>query len=202
LIFYGNYSDIPPDAVDAFVREAEMGRLVTVGEQDMPHIGLYPFVYMGSHVEMHLHRKDEQFADLGVRTKCVFVIPSYWIHPEDAAMATAYYRTVIFECEATVSADAPSLAAQQTRLMERYQPQGDFRPIAAEDPLYTQAISHIAAVRLTILNRRVKFKLGQNRALEVRAKIVEELRRRGRPADGRAADALQWTIDQESGRQS
>jgi predicted FMN-binding regulatory protein PaiB len=209
LIYYDIYSDIPPDVIDAFVRAADMGRLVTVGARDLPHIGLYPFVYAGSHLEMHVNRKDEQFADLALRPRCLFevdevlgVIPSYWIHPEDAVMATAYHRTVIFECEATISADAPTLAAQQTRIMERYQPQGGFRSITTEDPLYSGAIAHIAALRLAILNRRVKFKLGQNRSLEVRAKIVEELRKRGRPADGRAAEALQWTIDQESRRQS
>jgi hypothetical protein len=30
--------------------------------------------------------------------------------------------------------------------------------------------------------------------------VVGELRKRGRPQDGRAADALQWTIDRETER--
>ena len=33
------------------------------------------------------------------------VIPSYWVHPEYAGSATAYHRTVIFECTARVAAD-------------------------------------------------------------------------------------------------
>ena len=52
----------------------------------------------------------------------------------------------------------------------------------------------------SITARRAKFKLGQNRPLDTRAKIVEELRKRGRPNDQRAADALQWTIDVQKGR--
>ena len=56
----------------------------------------------------------------------------------------------------------------------------------------------IAAVQLRIKNRRVKFKLAQNRTVEARAKIIAELRRRGRPNDVHAADALQWTIDREA----
>jgi hypothetical protein len=34
----------------------------------------------------------------------------------------------------------------------------------------------------------------------VRAKIVNELRKRGRPDDHRAAAAIQWTIDREAKR--
>jgi predicted FMN-binding regulatory protein PaiB len=41
---------------------------------------------------------------------------------------------------------------------------------------------------------RVKFKLGQNRPPQARRRIIEELRRRGGPTDGRAADALEWTL--------
>ena len=72
--------------------------------------------------------------------------------------------------------------------------------IGVHQPLYRGAIAHIAAVRLDISGRRTKFKLAQNRSLEVRAKIVAELRKRGRPNDARAADALQWAIDQEARR--
>ncbi len=207
MIFYEYYGDIPSDTVDAFVREREMGRLVTVSTEGSPHIGLYPFIYRGTTIEMHLNRADEQFADLESRPQCVFelddilaVIPSYWVHPEDAVMATAYHRTVIFDCEADVSQDAAVLAEQQMRLLARYQPEGGFRSVTPGDPLYRGAISHIAAVRLAIRARRAKFKLGQNRSVDVRARIVNELRQRGRPNDAHAAEALQWTIDREIGR--
>jgi predicted FMN-binding regulatory protein PaiB len=177
---------------------------VTVGAGGLPHIGLYPFVYAGDVIEMHLVRSDEQMVDLATNRRCLFevdevlgVIPSYWVHPENAVMATAYHRTVIFDCEATVCEDGTALAQQQTRLLARYQPEGGFRPLAADDPLYRGAIAYIAAVRLDIRGRRVKFKIGQNRPPQVRGKIVEELRKRRRPNDARAAAALQWTIDRE-----
>jgi len=207
VIYYDYYADIPPETVDAFVRETEMGRFVTVSAEGLPHIGLYPFAYHGTTIELHVNRADEQLADLKARPRCLFevdevlgVIPSYWVHPADAVMATAYHRTVIFDCEAVVSDDAAVLAEQQMRLLARYQPQGGFRPVTPDDPLYRGAIAHIAAIRLDIRDRRVKFKLAQNRSPDVRAKIVDELRKRGRPNDRRAADALQWTIDRETGR--
>ena len=205
MIYYDYYADVPREAVDAFVRESELGRLVTVSPEGAPHIGLYPFAYGDDAIEVHLNRADEQIADLEAHGRCVFevdeilgVIPSYWVHPENAVMATAYHRTVVFDCDAVMSEDANGLAEQQRRLLARYQPEGGFRPVTPDDPLYRGAIALIAAVRLEIRRRRVKFKLGQNRTPEIRAKIIDHLR--GRPNDARAADALQWTIDREGGR--
>jgi predicted FMN-binding regulatory protein PaiB len=170
VIHYDYYSDIPDDLIDAFVREQELGRLLTVGDDGLPHLGLYPFAYDGAAIEIHLNSADDQFAHLEARARCAFefdevlaTVPSYWVDPESAVAATAYHRTVLFECE---------------------------RVMISRDPAVL-----IAAVRLSVVARKVKWKIGQNRAPEQRARVVAELRRRGRPRDARAADALQWTID-------
>jgi len=207
VIFHDIYTTVPAEEIDRFVCGQELGRLVTVAADGTPHIGLYPFTYDGAAFEIHLVRSDEQIVDLKTRSRCLFevdevlaTIPSYWVDPENAIMATAYHRTVMFECEATVSGDAGDLAAQQMRLLARYQPEGGFRPVTADDPMYRGAIHHIAAVRLDVRARRAKFKLAQNRTPEVRAHIAQALRKRGRPSDERAAEALLWTIDQEAKR--
>jgi predicted FMN-binding regulatory protein PaiB len=205
VIYHDIYTNVPPEEIERFVRAQELGRLVTVGADGTPHLGLYPFNYDGTAFEIHLVRTDEQITDLAAHPRCLFevdevlaTIPSYWVDPENAIMATAYHRTVIFECEAAVSHDGAELAAQQMRLLRRYQPEGGFRPVTAQDPMYKGAIEHIAAVRLDVRGRRAKFKLAQNRSLDARAKIVEHLRVRGRPNDARAAQALTWTIQQEA----
>ena len=128
------------------------------------------------------------------------MIPSYWVHPEDVVLTTAYHRTVPFDCEALVSKDAAVLVEQQMRLLERYQAQGGFRLVTAGDPLQRGASAHFAAIRLDVRERRMKFKLSQNRSPVVRAKIVDEPRKRGPPNDTRAADALQRTIGRELGK--
>lgn len=202
MIFHDDYADVPEDEIAGFVQAQELGRLVTVGEDGTPHIGLYPFVVAAGAIDLHLVRADEQVVDLRTRPRCVFevdevlaVIPSYWVHAEYAGSATAYHRTVIFECAASVWDEPGAVAAQQVRLLERYQPEGGFRPLATDDPLYARALAQLAAVKLEVTRRRIKFKLGQNRPGATRCRVIEELTRRGRPGDGRAADALQWTID-------
>jgi len=206
MIFHDVYTDIPREEIDRFVATQELGRLVTASG-GLPHIGLYPFVYDGRAIEIHLVRRDEQIADLRALSRCVFevdevlaVIPSYWVHAESAAVATAYHRTVIFECAATLSDDPAVLVEQQRRLMGRYQPEGGFRALAPDDPLYRGALAQLTAVHLEVTACRPKFKLGQNRPATSRARIVQELRRRGRRDDDRAADALAWTIAQEEQR--
>jgi predicted FMN-binding regulatory protein PaiB len=127
-------------------------------------------------------------------------IPSDWIHPTNAMFATAYHRVVIFECDAEVSADPAALAAQQQRLMAHYQPAGGHTPVSAEHAMYRGPFKEIRALTLTIRARKVKWKLAQNRSREQREKIISELRKRGRQTDAGAADALQWTLDQEARR--
>jgi hypothetical protein len=201
VIFHDVYAQIPPEEIERFVAAQELGRLLTVGADGTPHVGLYPFVREGEAIDLHLVREDELAVDLAARPRCVFevdeilgVIPSYWVHAEYGGSATAYHRTVIFECQATVLEDPAAVAAQQVRLLARYQPEGGFRALDPEDPLYRGALRQLAAVRLRVQATRVKFKLAQNRPPEVRRRVIAELRKRGRPADARAADALEWTL--------
>lgn len=202
MIFHRQYTEIPGAEVDRFVQAQELGRLVTVGGDGVPHLGLYPFVYEGDAVDLHLVRSDEQIADLKARPRCLFevdevlaVIPSYWVHPQYAGSATAYHRTVLFECTAAVVEEPGAVVAQQARLLARYQPEGGYRALDPDDPLYKGALAQLAAVCLTVTARRAKFKLGQNRSVATRRQVITELRLRGRPRDARAAEALRWTIE-------
>jgi predicted FMN-binding regulatory protein PaiB len=200
VIFHDYYATVKPEQVERFVAGQELGRLVTAGG-DGPHIGLYPFAYGNSAIEIHLVRTDEQAVDLRAQPRCLFEVdeplgtnPSYWVDPDNAIYATAYHRTVIFDCVARVSEDAAVIAAQQMRLMARYQPEGRFRPVTAEDPMYKGALHYICAVTLTVERTRVKFKTAQNRPPDSRRAIIAELRKRNRPNDPRAAAALEDTL--------
>jgi transcriptional regulator len=205
MMFYDYYADVPEDQLRTFVTGQQLGRLVSVGADGQPHIGLYPFVFLGDRVEMHLHRDDEQHADLTVNARCAFEvdevlgsIPSHWVHASNAMFATSYHRTVIFECDAAVSDDPEVLAAQQQRLMQHYQPDGGHTPVSTAHAMYRGAFKEIRAITLTVRTRKVKWKLGQNRKPEQLVKLIGELRKRGRGTDTAAADALQWSLDREN----
>jgi predicted FMN-binding regulatory protein PaiB len=207
MIFYDYYADVPEETLNDFVRGQQLGRLVTADAAGQPHIGLYPFLFLGQSIEMHLHRDDEQLGDLAVNARCVFEvdevlgsIPSHWIHPANAMFATAYHRVVIFECEAVVSDDPEVLAAQQQRLMQSYQPDGGYTPVSTGHAMYRGPFREIRALTLDVRARKVKWKLGQNRKPEQLRHVIAELRKRGRPNDPAAADALQWSLDRETAK--
>ncbi len=201
MVYREYYTDIPREEVDRFVESAPMGRLVTVAADGMPHVGLFNFVYTGERVELHLARDDEQVADLRRHPQAVFeideylaTIPSYFVHAENAATATSYHRTVVIECEGTVSEDVEAVVAQQQLLLAKHQPEGGYRPLKADAPLYRGLLLTLTAVSLRVLRLRPKFKLGQNRPPTTRRSVAEQLRARGRPLDSRAAEALLSTI--------
>ena len=207
MIFYDYYAAIPEDTLREFVSKQELGHFITVSVDGQPHIGLYPFLFLGDRIELHLQRADEQLTDLLTNKKCAFevdemhgTIPSSWIHATNAMFATAYHRTVIFECDAEVSDDAEILAAQQSRLMAHYQPMGGHTPVSTGHAMYRGPLKEIRALTLNVRARKVKWKLAQNRTREQREHIIAELRKRGRPTDPGAADALQWTLDHEAKR--
>ena len=91
------------------------------------------------------------------------------------------------------------LAAQQRRLMAHYQPDGH-TPVSTEHAMYRGPFKEISALTLHVRARKVKWKLAQNRSREQREKIIAELRKRARPTDAGAADALQWTLDHEAAK--
>jgi predicted FMN-binding regulatory protein PaiB len=207
MMFYDYYADVPEEDLRAFVTQQQLGRLVSVGADGQPHLGLYPFVFLGDRIEMHLHRSDEQLADLLAHPKCAFEvdevlgsIPSHWVHANNAMFATAYHRTVIFECEAAISEDGEVLAAQQQRLMQHYQPDGGHTPVTTEHAMYRGAFKEIRALTLSVRARKVKWKLGQNRKPEQLQKVIDELHRRGRPTDAAAADALSWSMQRDAAK--
>ncbi len=60
MIFHDDYTNVPPAEIDRFVQAQELGRLVTVGADGTPHVGLYPFVGDRERFDIHLVRADEQ----------------------------------------------------------------------------------------------------------------------------------------------
>jgi predicted FMN-binding regulatory protein PaiB len=206
MIFNDYYADVPEATLRDFVSKQELGHFITASADGQPHVGLYPFRFLGETIEIHLHRDDEQLVDLLANQKCAFevdevhgTIPSTWVHPKNAMFATSYHRTVIFECDADVSDDAEVLAAQQRRLMQHYQPDGH-TPVSTEHAMYRGPFKEIRALTLKVRARKVKWKLAQNRTREQRENIIAKLRERGRPTDAGAADALQWTLDHEAAK--
>lgn len=197
MLFHEWFSTVPADQVQELVRQATLGRLITVSADGVPHLGLYPFVHAGADIELHLATGDEQLADLAASPRCLFevdetlaTIPSYWEHPRHATGADAYYRAVLFDADASLDHGDEPLTRHLTALLHRYQPEGGYAALDEAPDHYAPYLGRLVLVRLRLTRTRVKFKLGQQLAPETRADVIAALRKRGRDLDRRTARAM------------
>jgi predicted FMN-binding regulatory protein PaiB len=196
VIFYPFYEASAPET-RALLETQRGGRLVTVSPEGWPVVGVYPFVALADYVEIHLPAGDEQLAHLAACARCTFEIgdvlafvPSHWEDPQSAMGADLYHRTLVIEAEAALVKEPAAVIEHLQRLLRRYQPEGQYRPPTVGDGHYAGAVSRLTLVRLVPRRIRSKFKLGQNRPVEMRRHIEEQLRRRGAAGDAAAAEAV------------
>jgi len=186
----------------SFLESAMLGRLVTGDAEGFPRVGLFNFLYReeeagASFVELHLNARDAQIADLKARARCAFevseplcTIPSYWVDVNDGGRATMYYRAVVLRCEGEVIDDPLELQRHLGQLLMKHQPEGGHAPLSSDTPFYAQAFALLRCVRLRVVGRDVKFKLGQNLTDEKRAQVQARLEEKADSPNHAKAAAL------------
>lgn len=186
--FYSYYEQKSPESVAEFVRSQHSGQLLTQRPGGV-NIGIFNHVLENEKVFLHLQKDDEQLKDLAQNPECQFVvheflamIPSYWVEVHNGGAATSYYRYVEYSCRARVMEDGELVEGLKT-MMRHYQPEGKFEPIAHEAKLYKASLAQIRGLELTMLGCRTKWKLGQNRPIETRQKVLQHLYERGLAGD-------------------
>lgn len=117
-------------------------------------------------------------------------IPSWMRHPEKACPATTYYRSVQVEGHIQPLVDVDLRAAALQRMMEVFQPEGGYRPLSAQDPLYSSVIGGLAMWSIVVERMSAVAKLGQHLRESAMSKILAGLWRRGGPGDLEAIGAL------------
>jgi predicted FMN-binding regulatory protein PaiB len=68
-------------------------------------------------------------------------------------------------------------------MMDRYQPEGGFRPIAADAAMYRKALAEVGVFRIEPESWTGKVKLLQDKPDEVRQDVMTLLQGRGQPLD-------------------
>lgn len=197
--YYPDQVEADTAALDAFLKSLPICTLVTGSGAKIQHGMFNPLVKDRdpNQIELHLNRADQQIKDIAENpnVKLIFnefltMIPSYWVDANDGSFATMYYRYVEIDCQAQLVEDHAEFADLLNRLMHRYQPEGKFTPVDMAHELYTVMPKWIVGLRCEILKVTSKFKLGQNRDLPTRRRIIENLRARNGPGDARTAEIL------------
>lgn len=113
-------------------------------------------------------------------------IPSTFVDQERACVASALYRSVQLHGVLERVDDPADKARALHALMVRFQPEGGFRQITHDDPMYAGEVTGVLVARVLPSRIDGKAKLAQNkRPHELRA-LLERLWRRGEAGDARA----------------
>jgi transcriptional regulator len=196
---------VTPEEADAFVAGQRHGTLIATPPGGHPQVSILPFVKDGARIDLHCVQADPTFAAVRANPRVTFFVsdflafsPHDWLDAGDAGRATLHFRAVTFECIATISTDPADVAASLAALLRRQEPGAAYRPIE-DDAFYGPRLRRLAAVRLDVVGRQAKFKLGPGSGIDAKRKVVEELRRRGEPGDARAADLIEEALRRGEG---
>ena len=156
---------------------------------------LHPVVLPGWGLAFHGARKGEKLDCIGqlavVSTaEQVADVPSTFTHPDRACPATTFYRSAQLHGVIERIEDPERKAAVLQGLMERYQPEGGYRPIRATDPFYAGAVRGVEVFGVRAERIVAKVALAQNKPDAVRAERITQLWRRGNRTDHEAVQAL------------
>lgn len=110
-------------------------------------------------------------------------VPSYWLHPQLACPASTYYLSAIAEGRVERIADLQHKARVLSAMMERFQPEGGYDPIRADDRRYAVVLEKLLVARFVPERVTAKRKLGQHRSVAQIEHVLEGLWRRGRVSD-------------------
>ncbi|MFT3924679.1 MAG: GNAT family N-acetyltransferase [Myxococcales bacterium] len=117
-------------------------------------------------------------------------ISSHWIHPELACPASTYFISALVEGHVQLVEDLERRARILRTMMERFQPEGGYAPIAVDDRRYRKVIEHLFVAELVPERVSAKFRLGQHRSRSQIESVLAGLWQRGGASDMRAIRAI------------
>jgi uncharacterized protein len=174
--------------INDVLRTAEIGYLAFIGPEGGPRITPLNFAYDGR-VLWHGAVAGERFECLAKNPRATFsavslqaYIPSHFVSEENAASSSVAFKSVIVRGRCQLIEDPKEKCVLLNLLMDKYQPEGRYKRIVPEDPLYGKILKATGVFALIPEEMTGKFKLAQNKTEADRRKIAAKLRERGQPA--------------------
>lgn len=179
-----------PDLFLEVARDADVGYLSLVTPGGWPRSVALNFAVSGETVYFHGALAGEKCEAIGAGVKAGFTmvkpysyIPSYFTAPDHACPATHFFKSVEIKGRCEPVTDPAEKARGLQALMDKYQPEGRFKPLDPADPAYRKAIERVGVFRVVPDSWTAKRKFGQNEPKRVREMIIAGLRTRGGPGD-------------------
>ncbi len=182
-------------------RRCEVGYLGLVTADGTPRVVPLNFAAIGQNLYFHGALAGEKFELMQASPRVSFmmalpysIIPSYWLAKGYACPATHYFKSVDARGTCAPCDDIVEKARGMQALMEKYQPEGQFTPITADNPLYAKPLRTVGVFRVAVETWTGKVKFGVNEPAAVRRKMIAGLRERGEPRDLETAIEIETTL--------
>jgi nitroimidazol reductase NimA-like FMN-containing flavoprotein (pyridoxamine 5'-phosphate oxidase superfamily) len=183
-------SSSDPDDFKFIVERAEVGHLGLVDKNGYPRIVPLNFGAVETTIYFHGALEGEKYELLQSSPKASFsvdipysFIPSYYQSKNYACPATHFFKSIHIRGTGRIVEDVDEKASALQTLMEKYQPEGNYTKIDANESIYRKAIQEVGVYALDPKEITVKIKFGQNETPEKRNKIIEGLKKRDSEID-------------------
>ena len=188
------------ESLEEVLKTAEIGSLSFNHPDGFPRITPLNFAYDGR-ILWHGAIAGERFDCLQRDPRATFCavaaqsyVPSHLLSEENATHATTAFKSVMVRGRCQTIDDPQEKCAILNTLMEKYQPEGRFRRVTPEDPMYLKVLAATGVFALRAEEMTGKFKLTQNKPEEARKKIVDWLLGKGLSSDRILAAEIQKTL--------
>lgn len=186
---------MPLDQARAFLSQRATFQLAGTTAEGEPVLRTLHGVVEGDSLIFHSAPKGEKLELLdrpvvAAAEELIATVPSTFFDPVKACPATTYYHSVQVHGVLRELTEPAAKARGLQALMEKLQPEGGYRAITAEDPMYRPQVNGLVVAALPLTNLTGKAKLAQNRKPHEVSELLEQLWRRGDPGDVRALELV------------
>jgi predicted FMN-binding regulatory protein PaiB len=201
---HSHYEQKNAEEINSLIQSMSMCILST-GADGKNQNGVFNPVYKDGLFYFHFNKTDDQFKMLERSSSATLIffdflcnIPSYWVDENDGGVATSYYRYAEFKCEVKTYSSPEEIHENVGIFLDKYQPEGGYSSLSMDKSFYLRAYKMLGMAELKPIETISKWKLGQNRPVELRQSICEKLMLRNIGNDFRAAEEVTKWISQNN----
>ncbi|MBU8870359.1 MAG: pyridoxamine 5'-phosphate oxidase family protein [Gemmatimonadales bacterium] len=192
-----------PALFDEVATRCLEGYLALDGGEGYPRAVAINFAAQDGRIYFHGALAGDKFKRLAANGRVGFTMvlpysltPSYWATSDGSACpATQLYISIEVCGLCCLVEDRVEKASGLQSIMEKYQPEGNHRPIDNEDPRYERSITGVGVFRVEVESWSGKVRMGQNLPEKSRRNLVNHLRKRGSKLDQKTADWIAATFE-------
>jgi hypothetical protein len=170
--------------VKEFLQNEHVGRISTIDENGFPQIIPMNFVFLDDAIYMHSHPRGEKIQNLLQNDKVGFeadreleFLPSYFEDPKNASLADTLYISIVIKGIATLVKDRDEKTLALNGLMEKYQPEGGYDPIAPD----MRVLDSVTVIKVKPKLLTGKYKIGQHMSPLDRIELAQKIFKRNSP---------------------